>query len=83
VSRFRHSYPVAAGSFTNAGTKGTLANICLQGGFGFDIRFATPGNTEANVKSTTLASVKAAKRLTDVNALRGTPMKMPSAMPCA
>src|SRR6202000_602058 len=38
ASRLQHSHPVAIYSFANAGAKGTLANIAMQGDLGFDIR---------------------------------------------
>ena len=54
----------------------------MDSGVVLDLAFAsrTRGNTEANVKSTRPASVTAAKRLTNVNALRGIPVKM--VLPC-
>ena len=56
VSRFWHSYRVAAGSFTNVRTKGTPAKMS-DSSVVSDLTFAskTRGHTEANVKSTTLA----------------------------
>jgi hypothetical protein len=54
VSRFRHSYPVAAGLFTNVRTKGTPAKLdsSVVLDLTFDLRIRC--DTESNVKSTTL-----------------------------
>ena len=60
VSRFRRSYPFAARTFTNVGTKGTLA--LYDSSVALDLTFLrrTRRNAGRNVKSATLGAVNLA-----------------------